>query len=68
MANNGKIINGRLVLKTISLVATAIGFGAQVLNTWASKKEEELQMREIVQKEINRQLAIPMKVTEKRDP
>lgn len=67
MANNNKLIDGRLVLKTISLVATAIGFGAQILNSWASRKQDELEMKEAVQKEIRRQLAIPMK-TDKRDP
>ena len=69
MANyNGKLITGKTILKTAMLISTAISFGAQLFNTWGNKKLDEIEMHEAVQKEVRRQMLIPMKTTDKRDP
>lgn len=62
--NTNKLIDSKLILRGIGLVFTAIGLAAQFCSTFVNNKREELEMREAVQKEVARQLAIPMK----RDP
>lgn len=62
--NTNKLIDGKLILRGIGLVFTALGLAAQFCSTMVNNKREELEMREAVQKEVARQLALPMK----RDP
>lgn len=62
--NTNKLVDSKLILRGIGLVFTAIGLAAQFCSTMANNKREQIEMREAVQKEVARQLAIPMK----RDP
>ncbi|MBO7449418.1 MAG: hypothetical protein J6U54_03535 [Clostridiales bacterium] len=56
--------NARAILKTISIVCTGIGFVTNLISGWANDRQQTLEIREAVTKEVTRQLAIPMK---KRD-
>lgn len=62
--NTNKFIDSKLILRGIGLVFTAIGLAAQLCSTMVNNKREQIEMCEAVQKEVARQLAIPMK----RDP
>jgi hypothetical protein len=62
--NTNKFIDSKLILRGIGLAFTAIGLAAQFCSTMVNNKREQIEMREAVQKEVARQLAIPMK----RDP
>ena len=62
MANN-KIIDGKLLLKSGYMLVTGFGLALSFFGTMMKNKQEELEMREAVQKEVNRQmqLLLPMK-------
>lgn len=62
--NNNKLLDGKMILRGIGLIFTGIGLAAQFCATMVNNKRDQLEMREAVQKEVARQLAIPMK----RDP
>lgn len=62
--NTNKLLDGKMILRGIGLVFTGLGLAAQFFATMANNKRDELEMREAVQKEVARQLALPMK----RDP
>lgn len=51
----------KLVLKTIGMICTIIGFGADILSGIVSDKREEIEIREAVAEEVAKQLSIPMK-------
>lgn len=54
-------MDSKLILKTIGMICTIIGFGADILSGIVSDKREEIEIREAVAKEVSKQLAIPMK-------
>ena len=56
-----KLIDAKLLLRGIGLVCTVISLGANLLSNVVSDKRESLEIREAVQKEVARQLALPMK-------
>lgn len=56
-----KLVDAKLLLRGIGLVCTVISLGANLLSNVVSDKREELEIREAVQKEVARQLALPMK-------
>lgn len=58
---NKKLVDAKLVLRGIGFVCTIISLGANLLSNVVSDKREEIEIREAVQKEVQRQLAIPMK-------
>lgn len=62
--NTNKFIDSKLILRGIGLVFTGLGLAAQFFATVANNKRDQIEMREAVQKEVARQLALPMK----RDP
>lgn len=61
---NNKLIDGKMVLRAVGLAFSAIGLVAQLCSSVANSKREQLEIKEAVQKEVARQLALPMK----RDP
>lgn len=61
---NNKLIDGKIILRAVGLAFTAIGLAAQFCSSMVNSKREQLEMKEAVQKEVARQLALPMK----RDP
>lgn len=56
-----KLVDAKLLLRGIGLVCTVISLGANLLSNVVSDKREELEIKEAVQKEVARQLALPMK-------
>lgn len=56
-----KLVDAKLLLRGIGLVCTVISLGANLLSNVVSDKRESLEIREAVQKEVARQLALPMK-------
>lgn len=54
-------MDSKLVLKTIGMICTIIGFGADILSGIVSDKREEIEIREAVAKEVAKQLSITMK-------
>lgn len=56
-----KLLNAKTILRGIGLVCTVVSLGANLLSNVVSDKREQIEIREAVAKEVQRQLALPMK-------
>lgn len=56
-----RIKNTKQILNCISLAATVVGFGVQIVSNMVDDKKQKIEIRDAVRKELARQQALPMK-------
>jgi hypothetical protein len=58
---NKNLIDAKTLLRAIGLACTVASFACNLMSSMASDKREQIEIREAVAKEVQRQLALPMK-------